>query len=30
MLAYTYIEKGKFALVEKPKLALLKLMDIEC
>ena len=30
MLAYTYIEKGKFALVEKPKPLLLKLMDIEC
>ena len=30
MLAYTYIEKGKFALLEKQKPLLLKLMDIEC
>ena len=27
MLAYTYIEKGKFALVEKPKPTLIELTD---
>ena len=27
MLAYTYIEKGKFALVEKPKPALIEATD---
>lgn len=27
MLAYTYIEKGKFALVEKPKRTLIQLTD---
>ena len=27
MLAYTYIEKGKFALVEKPKPALMEATD---
>jgi hypothetical protein len=28
MLAYTYIEKGRFALVEKPKPVLIEATDI--
>ncbi len=30
MLAYTYIEKGKFALVEKPKPTLMEPSDAGC